>query len=73
MVELLTNCEGCGRNRSWPILRYYPGIRFEDPRKTMKSLIHYSAVPVTVSPVGLRVTRSGANEKYLSVHKANLC
>jgi hypothetical protein len=31
--------------RSWPYLRYYPGIRLEKPRKTKKTLIQDSSSP----------------------------
>jgi hypothetical protein len=32
------NWKGCCRTRSWPNLRYYPGIYPERPRKTTKKL-----------------------------------
>jgi hypothetical protein len=32
------NWKGCGRKRSWPNLRYYPGICLEGLRKTTKNL-----------------------------------
>jgi hypothetical protein len=35
------------KERSWPILRYYPEIRFEGLRKNIKSLSE--AIPVQIS------------------------
>jgi hypothetical protein len=35
----MINWKGFGRKRSWPVLRYYPGIRLEGPRKTSKPSI----------------------------------
>jgi hypothetical protein len=32
------NGKGCGRKRSWPNIRYYPGIFLEGLRKTTKNL-----------------------------------
>jgi hypothetical protein len=39
------NWKGCGRKRSWPNLRYYPGTRLEGVRKTTKSLSQDSRSP----------------------------
>jgi hypothetical protein len=33
----MMNWNGCGRKRSWPNLRYYPGICPEGLTKTMKT------------------------------------
>jgi hypothetical protein len=38
----MADWKGCGRKRSWPNLRYYPGICPEGLRKRMKNLSHYS-------------------------------
>jgi hypothetical protein len=32
----MMNWKGCGRKRSWLILRYYPGIHLEGQRKPQK-------------------------------------
>jgi hypothetical protein len=32
------NWKGCGRKRSWPNFRYYPGIFLEGLKKTTKNL-----------------------------------
>jgi hypothetical protein len=42
----MVNWKVCGRTRSWPNLRYYPGIYLEGLRKTTKTLSHYSRYPV---------------------------
>jgi hypothetical protein len=39
------NWKGCGRKRSWPNLRYYPGICLEGLRKTTKNLSQDSRSP----------------------------
>jgi len=36
---MMMNWKVFGRKRSWPILRYYPGIRLEGLRKTTKTSI----------------------------------
>jgi hypothetical protein len=35
MIEWVMNCKGYGRKRSWPFLRYCPGIYLEGLRKRM--------------------------------------
>jgi hypothetical protein len=39
------NWKGCGRKRSCPNKRYYPGICLEELRKTMKDLSQDSRSP----------------------------
>jgi hypothetical protein len=39
------NWKGCGRKRSWPNLRYYPGICLEGLTKTTKNLSQHSRSP----------------------------
>jgi hypothetical protein len=41
----MVNWKGCGRKRSWPKLRYYPGICLEGPRKTTKNINQNSRSP----------------------------
>jgi hypothetical protein len=39
------NWKGCGRKRSWLILRYHPGIRLDGLRKTMTKISSDSRFP----------------------------
>jgi hypothetical protein len=41
----MINWKGCGRKRSWPNLRYYPGICPERLRKTTEILSNDSQSP----------------------------
>jgi hypothetical protein len=41
----MTSCEGCGRKRSWPNYRYYPGICLEGLRTIMKNIRQDSRSP----------------------------
>jgi hypothetical protein len=41
----MNNWKGCGRNRSWPNLRYYPSIFLERLRKTAKGHSQDSRFP----------------------------
>jgi hypothetical protein len=38
----MMNWKGFGRNRSWPNLRRYSGIRLEGLRKIMKTIVRIS-------------------------------
>jgi hypothetical protein len=41
----MMNWKGRERKRSWPNVRYYPGVCFKGLRKTTKNLSHYSRSP----------------------------
>jgi hypothetical protein len=41
----MINWKGCGSNRPWPSLRYYPGIRLDGLRKTTKTFNQNSRSP----------------------------
>jgi hypothetical protein len=62
------NWKGCGRKRSWPNLRYYPGICLEGlgkPRKT--SVMIASLRDLNLGPpeyeAGVLTTELGRNEE----------
>jgi hypothetical protein len=52
--------EGFSRKRSWPILRYCPGIRLQGLRKTMKDLNQESRSPGPRFEPGIFRIRSGS-------------
>jgi hypothetical protein len=65
------NLKGFGRKRSWPNLRYYPGIRLKRVRKTSKTSIKiagHRSRDLNPEPseyeAGMLTTRTERNEAY---------
>jgi hypothetical protein len=43
--KAIMNWKICGKKRSWPNLRYYPGIRLKGLSKAMSNISHNSRFP----------------------------